>query len=121
MYITFNRVNFTAKSILKTEFNNGNIPLKRDITGTLLKQNRISVDHTIPKSRGGKSALYNYSLMDAIINNKRGSNPIAPYINLESFIEYIRVMLEVKTEKFDGIEYLKQWLKTLQKAVREGK
>ena len=121
MYITFDGVNFTAKSILKTEFFNGNIPLKRDITGTQLNKHRISIDHTIPKSKGGKSVLYNYSLIDSVINNKRGSKPIQQYIDLESFIEYIRVMLNVKTEKFDGIEYLKQWLKTLQKAVKENK
>lgn len=121
MYITFTGVNFANKSILKTEFNNGNIPLKRDITGTLLRDYRLSVDHTIPKSAGGKSALSNYSLMDVYINNKRGSKPIEQYIDLESLIEYIRVFLDVKTEKLDGIEYLKQWLRTLQRAVREGK
>jgi hypothetical protein len=59
--------------------------------------------------------------MDVVINNKRGSKPIKQYIDLESLIEYIRVFLEVKTPNTDGIEYLKGWLKTLQRAIKEGK
>ena len=112
---------FGNKSILKTEFNRGNIPLKRDITGHKLNSENLTVDHTIPKSRGGKSNLYNYSLMDYFINNKRGSKPIKDYIDLESLIEYIRVMLDVKTIDFDGVDYIRGWLRTLQRALKENK
>lgn len=97
------------------------IPLKRDITGKPLQRGYASIDHTIPKSKGGKSELYNYSIMDTVVNNQRGSKPIKSYIDLESLIEYIRVMLEVKTENTDGIDYLKGWPKTLQRALKEGK
>lgn len=114
-------VSFGARSVLKKDFDNGLIPLKRDITGRPLKRGYASLDHTIPKSKGGKSELYNYSLMDVFINNKRGSKSIRPYIDLESLIEYIRVMLEVKTENIDGIDYLKGWLRVLQRALKEGK
>ncbi len=110
---------FGNKSILKTEFDRGNIPLKRDITGHKLKRGESSVDHTIPKSKGGSSSLYNYSLMNPIANNKRSSKPIKQFIDLESLIEYIRVMLEVKTFDLDGVEYLKGWLKILQRAIKE--
>ena len=114
-------ITFGNKSILKTEFNRGNIPLKRDITGHSLDKDTVSIDHTIPKSKGGKSDLYNYSLMNVFINNKRGSKPIKNYIDLESLIEYIRKMIDIKTLDFDGVEYLKGWLKTLQKAIKENK
>ena len=114
-------VSFQARSALKRDFDSGYIPLKRDITGHQLIKGYSSLDHTIPKSAGGKSELYNYSLMDMIANNKRGSKPIKEFINLESLIEYMRIMLEVKTADIDGIEYLKGWLKTLQRAIREGK
>lgn len=120
MFIMFTGVNFTSKSILKREFDNGKIPLNRDITGHKLIKEYATIDHTIPKSKGGKSELTNYSLMDYAANNRRSSGPIKNFIDLESLIEYIRVMLEVKTDKFDGIEYLKPWLKTLQKAIKEG-
>lgn len=121
MFITLTGVNFTSKSILKKEFDNGNIPLERDITGHKLIKEYVSVDHTIPKRKGGKSELANYSLMDIVANGKRSDKPIKQVINLESLIEYIRVFLDVKTEDFDGIEYLRQWLKVLQRAVKEGK
>lgn len=114
-------ISFGARSVLKKDFDAGLIPLKRDITGNKLKRGYASIDHTISKSKGGKSDINNYSLMDVLINNRRGSKPIKNYIDLESLIEYIRVFLEVKTPNIDGIEYLKGWLKTLQRALRENK
>ena len=114
-------ISFGNKSILKTEFDRGNIPLKRDITGHKLKRGESSVDHTIPKSKGGSSNLYNYSIMDPIANNKRSNKPIKDFINLESLIEYIIVMLDVKTMDFDGLDYIKHWLKNLLRAIKEGK
>ena len=114
-------ITFGARSALKRDFDSGYIPLKRDITGHKLMKGYASLDHTIPKNAGGKSELCNYSLMDMIANNTRGSKPIKEFIDLESLIEYIRTMLEVKTADIDGIEYLKGWLRTLQRAVKEGK
>lgn len=114
-------INFGNKSILKTEFDRGAIPLKRDITGHKLKRGESSVDHTIPKSKGGSSSLYNYSLMNPIANNKRGNKSIKQFIDLEALIEYIKVFLDIKTINLDGIDYLKGWLGNLQKAIREGK
>ena len=112
---------FGYKSILKKEFLRGKIPLKRDITGHKLNPKYISVDHTIPKNKGGKSSISNYSLMDSFINNKRGEKPIKQFIDLESLVEYINVMLNVKTMDLDGVDYLKGWLPTLLKAMKEGK
>ena len=45
--------NFGYKSILKKEFLSGKIPLKKDITGHKLNPKYLSVDHTIPKNKGG--------------------------------------------------------------------
>ncbi len=113
-------ISFEAKSALKRDFDKGLIPLKRDITGNKLKRGEASIDHTIPKSKGGSSSLNNYSLMNPFINNKRGSKPIKQFINLEALIEYIIVMLDVKTLDVDGIEYLKGWLRTLLRALKQG-
>lgn len=114
-------VSFGNKSILRTEFDRGNIPLKRDITGHKVKRGESSLDHTIPKSKGGKSDLFNYTIMNPIANNKRSNNPIKPYIDLESLVEYISVLLNVKTMDFDGVEYIKGWIKNLLRALKEGK
>ena len=114
-------VTFGARSILKTEFERGNIPLKKDITGHPLKRGESSLDHTIPKSKGGKSDLFNYSLMNVIANNRRSNKPIEPCIDLVSLLEYIKIMLDVKTMDFDGLQYIKGWLRTLIRAIKEGK
>lgn len=114
-------ITFGNKSILKTEFDRGNIPLKRDITGHKIKRRESSLDHTIPKSKGGKSDLYNYTIMNPIANNKRGNKPIKQFIDLESLIEYISKMLDVKTMDLDGVNYIKGWLKNLLKAIKENK
>lgn len=116
-----NGVVFCNKSVLKTDFDQGLIPLKRDITGHPLKRGETSVDHTIPKSKGGKSNIYNYSIMNPFVNNKRSNKPIKPYIDLEALVEYISVMLDVKTFNIDGVDYVKGWLKNLLKALKEGK
>ncbi|MBQ2175409.1 MAG: hypothetical protein II453_10180 [Alphaproteobacteria bacterium] len=112
---------FGNKSILKTEFDRGNIPLKRDITGHKLKRGESSVDHTIPKSKGGKSDLYNYTLMNPIANNKRSNKPIKQFVDLEALIEYISIMLDVKTMDLDGTDYIRKWLKNFLRALKEGK
>lgn len=112
-------ISFCNKSILKTEFDRGRIPLKRDITGHRLIRGETSVDHTIPKSKGGKSDLFNYSLMNPIANNKRGNRPIKQFVDLEAFAEYIKVMLDVKTMDFDGVEYIKRWLGNFLKALKQ--
>lgn len=119
--VTLSNMCFGYKSVLKKDFDRGLIPLKRDITGRKLKKGYVSVDHTIPKSKGGKSNINNYSLMDSFINNKRGSKPLKPFIDLESLVEYINVMINVKTPDIDGVEYLKGWLKNLLRALKEGK
>lgn len=114
-------ITFGARSILKTEFERGAIPLKKDITGHELKRGESSLDHTIPKSKGGASRLENYSIMNVVANNRRSNKPIENFIDLVSLLEYIKVMLDVKTLEFDGIEYLKGWLRTLIRAIKEGK
>ena len=119
--IDISQITFENKSILKTEFERGRIPLKKDITGHVLQKDYITVDHTIPKSKGGKSNLYNYSLMDSFVNNKRGNKPLKSFVDLESLVEYISVMLDVKTPDLDGADYIKKWLKTLLKAFKENK
>lgn len=115
------QLTFQYNSILKKEFKRGKIPLKRDITGAVLKRGKATLDHTIPKSKGGKSCLANYSLMNGRANFLRGNQPLKDFIDLESLIEYIQVMLDVKTPNFDGVKYLKGWLPNLKKEIKENK
>lgn len=110
---------FQYNSILKKEFKRGAIKLSKDITGQPLTKKVASLDHTIPKSKGGKSCLANYNLMNRLANMLRGNKPLKEVIDLESLIEYIIVMLNTDTGKFNGIEYLKKWLPNLHKEIKD--
>lgn len=114
-----NQLTFQYSSILKDEFKRGAIKLSKDITGQPLTKKAASLDHTIPKSKGGKSCLANYNLMNRIANMLRGNKPLKDVIDLESLIEYIIVMLNTDTGKFNGIEYLKKWLPNLHKEIKD--
>lgn len=114
-----NQLTFQYSSILKDEFKRGAIKLSKDITGQPLSKKVASLDHTIPKSKGGKSCLANYNLMNRLANMLRGNKPLKEVIDLESLIEYIIVMLNTDTGKFNGIEYLKKWLPNLHKEIKD--
>lgn len=114
-----NQLTFQYSSILKDEFKRGAIKLSKDITGQPLTKKVASLDHTIPKSKGGKSCLANYNLMNRWTNMLRGNKPLKEVIDLESLIEYIIVMLNTDTGKFNGIEYLKKWLPNLHKEIKD--
>jgi hypothetical protein len=114
-----NQLTFQYSSILKDEFKRGAIKLSKDITGQPLTKKVASLDHTIPKSKGGKSCLANYNLMNRLANMLRGNKPLKEVIDLESLIEYIIVMLNTDTGKFNGIEYLKKWLPNLHKEIKD--
>lgn len=117
MRVTFDNINFGYKSILKKEFLNGNIKIKKDITGHKIDKKSVTLDHTIPLARGGKSVLGNYSLMNGLINKIRNTNTLKGFIDIPSLLDYIIEMMNTKTEFFDGIEYLKEWLPNLRKEV----
>lgn len=117
MRVILSPISFGYKSILKSEYLKGNIKLKKDITGNILTKDNVTLDHTVPKVRGGKSRLDNYSLMVDYINHRRGSKKLGDIIDLPSFIDYIMVMLNTHTEYFDGTEYLKGWLRNLRKEI----
>ena len=117
MKILLTLTTFGYHSPLKTEFLKGNIPLKNDITGHKISKKNATLDHTIPRARGGKSNLENYSIMDKITNMNRGTKSLKGLIDVPSFIDYIIVMLNTDLEHFNGTEYLKKWLPNLRKEV----
>ena len=117
MEIIISPVNFCYKSILKDEFKRGRIKLKNDITGRPINKQNVTLDHTVPRARGGKSTLDNYSLMSIESNHNRGTEPLSKFIDLPSLIDYILVMMDVDLEGIHGIDYIKEWLKNLRKEI----
>ena len=112
---------FGYSSPLKTDFKNGLIKLEKGVYGGSLKRKKnASLDHIIPKSKGGTSDIYNYFLSNKIMNMARGNRPLKDFIKLEQFLEYLSAMLEVKTKNIDGVDYCKGMIKNVLKALKEG-
>lgn len=110
-------ISFGNKSPLKTEFLNGNINIKKDITGADIDNGNVTLDHTVPKSKGGKSNIYNYSLMNREANIRRGNKSLRGMVDLRCLLDYIIAMLDVKTMNVDGVDYLRKWLRNLRKVI----
>jgi len=114
---------FNGKSLLKQDFLSGLIPLKRGVYGGLLNRDKaegVTVEHIIPKSKGGRNCEANYFLANKQKNWERGSEPLEKYLKLKPFVEYLRVMLDVNTEHTNGVQYVKDVLDTVIEALNKG-
>ena len=77
-------VSFGYKSPLKSDFLKGLIPLKKGAYGgDIRKKNDVTLEHIIPKSKGGKSNINNYLLVNKFFNWKRGSEPLEKHLKLK--------------------------------------
>jgi 5-methylcytosine-specific restriction endonuclease McrA len=46
------------------------------VTGKILPNNQLNIDHNLPKSRGGKDTWENMTLMDKELNSKKGDKTL---------------------------------------------
>ena len=114
-------VTFGYSSPLKTLFLKGQLPVKYGFYGDRLNTKNVSLEHLLPRSKGGKTSLDNLVLASKEKNQKRGNQPISKYINFEAMQTYIDQFKNVKTNGFNGNEYIKNILKTVTELVRGGK
>ena len=112
---------FGYSSPLKTLYLKGELPVKYGFYGDRLNSKNVSLEHLLPRSKGGKTELSNLVLASKEKNQIRGNQPISRYINLEAMQTYIDQFKNVKTNGFNGNEYIKNILKTVTELVRGGK
>ena len=112
---------FGYSSPLKTLYLKGELPVKYGFYGDRLNTKNVSLEHLLPRSKGGKTSLDNLVLASKEKNQKRGNQPISKYINFEAMQTYIDQFKNVKTNGFNGNEYVKNILKTVTELVRGGK
>ena len=109
-----NPIVFGYKSVLKTEWRAGNLPtVTKDVYGDELV--KATVEHFIPRSKGGASCLKNYGLANEATNNLRGNKPLLEYTTIENLVNWFKQFIGVKTKNFNGDEYIKNSLKYLDK------
>ena len=114
-------VAFGYSSPLKTLYLKGDLPLKYGFYGDRLNKANVSLEHLLPKSKGGKTDLSNLVLASKRNNQLRGNQPISGYLNLEALQVYLDQFKTINTKGFDGNSYIKGILKTLTNLLRGGK
>ena len=110
-------ITFGHKSIIKTLYKNGELPtVTKDIYGKPLSADTVTLEHIIPKSKGGKSSLKNYALANAEDNFKRSSDDILKHTTKTNINEYLDQFVGVVKKNFNGDEYIKN-IKNLFKSI----
>lgn len=116
-----NNVNFGYSNQLKTLFKKGKLPsVEYDISGRKLTKKNVTLDHVIPKSKGGKSAQENYMLATAEFNHMRGNKPLKDFMTNPNLVRYLSQFMDVFVDGFNGNKYIKGLLNTLERANELG-
>lgn len=117
-----NQLNFGYKSILKTAYQQGQLPtVTKDFYGSPLTKDTVTLDHLLPKSKNGTSKLSNFVLATMKNNSTRGNKPLSNVFNQEAFEQYCEQFKDIKIPFFNGDEYIKQISKTVEKLLKNGK
>lgn len=108
---------FGYYNILKTLYQKGKIKPKYGLYGDRLTKDTVSLEHIVPKSKGGKTELSNLALASKRMNNARSNKPIKDFLTAENLIRYINQFMSIKLPEFDGGKYVKELLKSINKAL----
>ena len=106
---------------LKTLYLKGKIKPKYGLYGDKLTKKNVSLEHILPKSKGGKTELDNLALASQRMNNARGNKPLVDFLTPESLARYIEQFINIKIPEFDGVKYVKALLKTINKVLDANK
>ena len=90
--------------------------VKVDAAGNKLTKKNVTLDHIIPKSKGGKSVTGNYMLAEKKFNSDRGSDSIFQWTTMDGVIKYLNQFIGVNVKGFIGNEYITEVLRTLERA-----
>lgn len=108
--ISFQGYNWRVKKL----FDQGKLPtVKHDISGRKLTKDNRTVDHIIPKSKGGKVIDENVMLATAEFNSLRGNRDIKDFITAENFVKWANQYLDINIDGFNGTKYIKGIINTI--------
>lgn len=112
-----NNPTFGYSSPLKDLYRNGDLPVKYGFYGDKLTKKNVSLEHLLPHSKGGKTTLDNLVLSSKQNNFKRGNRPLSEFINFGNVERYLNQFNGVKLKNFNGNEYVKNILKTIENVL----
>ena len=105
---------FQQKHALKTLWRKGLLPtVKRGLYGDVLTQDTISIEHVVPKSKGGSSEFNNVTLASKNKNNRRGTKDIRDFLTKEMVDDYCSQFYGVRVGWFNGDWYARGIKNTL--------
>ena len=111
-------ITFGYKSVMKTYWRDGKLPtVVKDIYGDDLID--ATIEHIRPRSKGGKSNLFNYALANPWTNQKRGSDDIMQHTTIDNVYNWFKQFVDVKLPHLDGPEYIKNASKKFGKTGAE--
>ena len=108
-------------SEIKRLYKRGRLEIKYSFYGGLLDPKQFSTDHIIPISKGGKSQQSNYVFCNAWQNSVRSNYPLEDFIDWESVGMYFEQFRGVRVDGFNGDEYIKQILNSINEAIKSGR
>ena len=111
--IKIEQIPFKRKSPIKTEYQKGNIPLKKDFFGGELTPETATLDHALARAKGGKSRMSNYIILSAKNNNLKGDRDIFEFATEENTEAYFNALENVQLGKHTGEQYLSMLSRTL--------
>lgn len=103
---TVSNINFSVSHAIKTHWLKGDFPtVTRGLYGGYLTPDNVSLEHITPKSKGGRTELYNLALATKYLNNKRSSKPLKECLTQEQADEYLSQFRGVSLKDFNGDKY----------------
>ena len=114
-------ISFGYNCRLKSLYKHGKIKIKYSFYGGKLDPKKVSIEHIIPHSKGGINSQKNYVLCNTDQNFARGNDPIESYLDWTSVGLYLDQFKGVKVAGFDGDEYIKEVLNSLNNAIKTGR
>lgn len=117
----YSNVSFGYNCELKKLIKRGRIQVKYSFYGGKLNVKKLSIEHVIPRSKGGKSCQSNYVMCNKEQNWERGNNPLEGYLDWEAVGKYLDQFQGVRVGSFDGDKYIKEILSSINDALRTGR
>ena len=101
-------VSFTGyKHFLKTYYDRGLLPsVTKGLYGEPLTKRNRTLEHLIPHSKGGPTALWNLALASAKTNNDRGCRPLSEVLTQDKLEKYALQFQNVDLKKLWGVRYI---------------
>ena len=114
-------VNFGYSCRLKSLFKKNKVKVLYSFYGGKLDKSKVSIEHIIPHSKGGINSQKNYVLCNTDQNFARGNAPIETYLDWKAVGLYLDQFRGVKVAGFDGDQYIKDILNSLNTALKTGR